>query len=386
MDYQKFGQVKEKATALHAKAPNWKAIQELLIQDATLRRYYDPEGTAQVYRQAILAAGSAKDGHVDIELLFSGFRHAIILAMEIGHYQDALDFALIGLTYVKPEGKDDPLEAIMEFLIETSRAMTKLGRFDLAEDALFSAIGLLPDVPADWNQRIQIAASEFYSLIGDTEFSLYKLNLVKQFSRAEHSVQSAPVLMRQRAEVLKQLGNYLAAEGALRACISMATLPVILPPDPEMGCRWDLSRLLWEDLGDYNEGGEEYIKALKLSVAHQDIFAMVEMSNFFILRGLLQGYQDPIEAIERSQQAIETLHRFPTTVRVDAYRAMSHLIALFGQKKLGEETLAWAPFDESLYAVMAEPNFSTKEYRSLMMIGRSHESDGRECARFESPQ
>ena len=376
LDYQKFAQVKEKAEALHTKAPNWKAVQELLIQEATMRRYHDPRGTVQAYRRAILAALIAKDGHVDLELFFSGIWHAIILALEIGRYQDAVDFSLIGLTFLKTTRKDDPFDTTMEFLIETSRAMTKLGRFDLAEDALDLAIGLLPKVRADWDQRIQIAASEFYSLIGDTELSLSHLNRVKQFSMAEHIAQSAPVLIRQRAGVLKELGNYLVAEDELRACISIAMAPVMRRLDAEMWCRWDLSRLLWEDLGEYKEGGEEYSKSLTLSVDLHDQFIMEEMIHVFIIRGLLQDYQEPHKAIELSRQAIETLQQLPATVRVHAYLAMSHLIVLFAQKKMGEETLAWVAFDESLHAVITEPYLSTREYNYLILIGRTLKAMG----------
>ena len=370
-DYQNFAQAKEKAYALHAKAPNWKALHELLIEEAAMRRYYDPIGTAVAYRDSIRMAGIAKDGRTDFEMTFSGMWHAIILAMEIGRYQDALDFALVGLTVLKTTQEDDPFEATIEFLIETSRAMTKLGRFDLAEDALSLAIGLLPKVPADWNQRIQIAASEFYSLIGDTELSLGHLNLVKQFSMAEHIAQSAPVLMRQRAGVLKQLGNYLMAEEGLRACITLATGPVIRRPDAEMSCRWDLSRLLWEDLFEFKEGGEEYIKALKLSAALHATLARAEMGNIFIIRGLLYDYQESSPALEHSRRALETLQELPTTVRVDALRAVSHLIGLFAQKKMGDQKLDWAAFDKSLHAVMTESYFSTIEYDYLLLIART---------------
>ena len=128
MDYQKFAPVKEKATALDTKAPNWKAIQELLIQEAKLRRYQDPLGSALTYRYAILAAGSAKDDRVDLELVLYGMRHAIILAMEIGRYQDVLDIALMELTYLKTTRPDDPFEAIMEFLIETEQSHDQVGQ------------------------------------------------------------------------------------------------------------------------------------------------------------------------------------------------------------------------------------------------------------------
>lgn len=376
LDYQKFAQVLQKAEVLHAKAPNWKAIQELWIQEATIRRYQDPTGTARAYRAAILAAGIAKDGRLDFELLFHGMRHAIILAMEIGRYQDAVDFALLGLTHLKTTDKDDPFEAGMELLIEAGRAMTKLGRFDLTEDALSLAVGLLPKVRVDWNQRIRLAASEFYSLIGDTEFSLYQLNLVKQFSIAEHIASSSPVLMRQRAAVLKQLGNYLVAEEALRACISLAAGPVIRQADAEMWCRWDLSRLLWEDLGEYKEGGEEYTKGRELSVASQDLFAMVEMNAHFIIRGLLQGYLKSEPAIELSRNTIDKLQRLPATARVNAYLTMAHLTVLFAQKKMGDEKLDWAPFDASLNTIITEPYVSIREYEYLMIIGRTLKAMG----------
>ena len=375
-DYQKFAHVTEKATTLHAKAPNWKAAQELLIQDATMRRFQDPNGTALAYRNAITAAGQSNNGHIDYELVFHGFRHATMLAMGIGRYQDALDIALMGLTYLKTSRKDDPSEAIMEFLIETSRAMTKLGRFDLAEDALSLAIGLLPNVRADWNQRIRLAASEFYSLIGDTEISLYHLNLVDKFSMAEHIAPSAPILMRQRAGVLKQLGNYLAAEEVLHLCISIATASVVRRPDAEMWCRWDLSKLLWENISEFKEGGDEYIKALNIAGEENDGFAFTEMNNYFIWRGLLHGYQDLNQAIERSRFTIETLQPLPTTVRVDINRAVSHLLVLFAQKKMGGQKLDWGPFDESLHAVMTEPYISTGEYEFLMLIGLSLKAMG----------
>ena len=376
LDYQQFAQVREKAEALHAKTPNWKALQEVLIQEATIRRYIDPRGTAQGYRNAILVALAAKDERINLELYFYGLRHAVLLALEIGRYQDALDFALTGLTFLKTTRPDDPFEATMEFLIETSRAMTTLGRFDLSEDALSLALGLLPNVRADWDQRIRLAFSEFFSLIGDTELSLYELNLVNQLSMAEHIAQSAPVLMRQRAGVLKELGNYLAAEQALQACISLATSPVIRQPGAEMWCRWDWSRLLWEDLGDYKEGGEEHIKALKLSYEARDPFASIAIRQHFTLRGLLQGYQEPNQAIEDSRHTIETLAPLPATVRVDAYRAISHLSVLFAQKQMGDQNLDWAPFDESLNTVLANPFLSTREYNYLRITGRSLEAMG----------
>lgn len=369
-DFQKFGQVTAKAKALHAKAPDWKAVQELLIQEATIRRYLDPAGAVQAYGSAILAAGMASDGRIDYEMRFSGFRHAILLALEIGRYQDALDIALVQLTFLKTIRKDDPFEAIMEFLVETSRAMTKLGRFDLADDALSLAIGILPKVRADWDQRIQLAASEFYSLIGDTEQSLNHLNRVNKFSMAEHIAQSAPVLLRQRAEVVKQLGNYLAAEESLQTCILLATSRVIRQPDVEMECRWDLSQLLWEDLFEFEKSYEEYLKALKLSVAKIDYFAMAEMSNIFVSRGLLYNNAEPNQAIERSRETIKALQYLPATVRVDTYRAVSHLNVLFAQKKMGDHKIAWDLFDESLRAVMTEPYISVTEYKYLMLMGR----------------
>jgi CHAT domain-containing protein len=371
LDYQKFAEVNKRASSLHAKSPDWKAVQDLLIYEATIRTYEDPSGTALAYRQAILAGLNQNDGKLFTQLLFYGLRQATHLAMIVGRYQDALDFSLIGLTYLKTTREEDPFDTTMEFLIETSRAMTKLGRFDLTEDALSLAIGLLPKVQPDWEQRIRIAASEFYSLIGDTEMSLYNLNLVKQLSMAEHIAQSAPVLMRQRAGVLKVLGNYLMAEDALRACVSMSIGPAIRRPDAEMWCRWDLSRLLWEDLAEYKEGGEEYLKALKLSIDQKDRFAFVEMKNFMNIRGLLQGYEDPAEAIKQSRQTIETLKGLPSTVPVDTYRVLCQLIVLFAQNKMGDKQLEWIQFDELLNKLMAEPYISTREYEYLMIIGRT---------------
>jgi len=120
----------------------------------------------------------------------------------------------------------------------------------------------------------------------------------------------------------------------------------------------------------------EYLKALKLSLAQSDYFAMAEITNYFNIRGLLYGYQEPKEAINRSQGTIGGLQTLPATVRVDTYRALSHLIALFAQKKMGEETLAWAPFDESLHVVMTEPYISTREYEYLIIIGRTLKTMG----------
>ena len=131
-----------------------------------------------------------------------------------------------------------------------------------------------------------------------------------------------------------------------------------------------------EVLGDYKEGGEEYIKALNLSYEARDPFASIAMSQHFSIRGLLPGYQEPNQAIEGARQTLETLEPLPATVRVDAYRAMSHLIVLFAQKQMGEEKLAWASFDDSLHAVMSEPYLSTKEYNYLLDIGRTLKAMG----------
>src|SRR5262249_26784199 len=119
------------------------------------------------------------------------------------------------------------------------------------------------------------------------------------------------------------------------------------------------------------EANEEYAKSSKLSGDLRDLFAPIEMSHFIVLRGLLGGYQDPKQAIEGERQAIEFLQRIPVTARVTAYRAMSYLIVLFAQKKIGNQKLDWASFDESLQTLTTEPYLSTREYEYLTMMGRT---------------
>src|SRR5207245_11264080 len=95
----------------------------------------------------------------------------------------------------------------------------------------------------------------------------------------------------------------------------------------------------------------------------------IEMYLYFTIRGLLQGYQEPNEAIEESRKWIEILQRLQVTVRVDTYRAMSHLILLFAQRKRGDEKLDWSLFDQLLRRLITEPYISTREYEYLMIMG-----------------
>lgn len=376
LDYQNFKKIREKAEPAHAQSPDWRAIQDLLFQEAAIRRYQDPSGAALAYRQAVLAAMKSRDGRIDLDLYFHGLRQAINLAMEIGRYQDAVDFSLVGLTFLKPTRKDEPFEATIEFLIDTGGAMTKLGRFDLAEDALSLAIRSLPKVQADWEQRIWLAASELYSLIGDEELSLYQLNQVMTFSMSERIIHTAPDLLLQRGRVLRQLGDYLNAELALRGCISAAAGPLIRLPRAELACRWELSRFLWENLGEAREGADEAIRSFELASAKGDLFAFVEMRFLNTMRGLMQDVEPPPGIITSAQETLELLQRWPDTVRIHAYKAMLHLILVFAKKKMKSEVLDWAPFDKELHALMAEPYLAIREFDSLYLIGRALKAMG----------
>jgi CHAT domain-containing protein len=371
-DYKNFQEIRSMAESANKKTENWKAIQEILFNEAAIRRFFDPMGAATAYRAAMLTAyRGTDDSRTHKELVFDGFRKAINIAMEVGFYQDAIDFSLTALTVLKTDRDDDPFETVIQLLIDTGRAMTKVGRLDLADDAITLALGLLPKVSSGWEQPIRLAASEFYSLIGEEEFGLFQLNLVKSFGPSKAALNTIPDLLLHRARILRAIGNHFAAETVLTDCISQARKGVYRRPDAELACRWQLYRLLWEVIGDYDEAVKQAGEGFKLAAKHEAFFAIVEMNQLLDVFHHFHHLAASGEILTRQKQLLERFQQLPTTARIHAYRSMSSLLILWSEQEMGKKHLDWGTFDKELAALQAEPYLSTSEYDYLLGIGRA---------------
>jgi CHAT domain-containing protein/tetratricopeptide (TPR) repeat protein len=327
--------------------------------------YAEPEGAAEDYRLAIGTAGD------DAGLVFRGLRQAITLAMEIGRYQDAVDFALIGLAVWRTKG---PAGEVMEFLADVAEAMTQLGRFDLVADALAMARARLPQAtiaraPGTWMSRLLLAEARLYALLGDGEASrrvLDKLRPPPVRGLGDWVPAMTPDVAFELGQIYRDLGDLLRAEEHYRACITVAA--TFRRPVVEAGCRWELAQLL-EEGGEGDGARRERSAMVDTLLGSGDL---VERWRF-MMTGLLEPAARGARAAwvsEAVRQQLGVVRGFPPTVPVLTYRAALEAMELAMLSGSPTGGLDVAPLRHTLEQLFREPYVSVKEVDPIYWAGR----------------
>ena len=209
-----------RAVALERQSPSPRVIQDLLLSRARLRMYTEPAQAAADYRLAIATAGS------DPALLFQSLTQSIRLAVDVGHYQDVVDFTLIGLAISDRQVAD---AEVMNFLATVLEEMPDLGRFDLGASAFALYQARLPrahslHTPGNWAARVWLAAARLYALVGDADASKQLLARMVPPSAAELpgiTLPGTPDRALILGRVYRQLGDLARAETYLHTCLDL---------------------------------------------------------------------------------------------------------------------------------------------------------------------
>lgn len=340
------------------------AMQDLALSRARLRMYAEPEGAAEDYRLAIGTAGR------DAGLLFRGLRRAIFLAMEIGRYQDAVDFGLIGLAMwraTSPEGE------VMEFLADVAETMTQLGRFDLVADALAMARARLLQAAmartaGTWMERLLLAEARLYALLGDGETSrrLLERMLPPKTGVGGSFVPSiTPEVAFELGRIYRDLGDQLRADTWYRQCATPARGLTRRPI--EIDCRFGLAQLL-EEVGEGNDASRERATAVNALTSGE----LIEQWRW-IMTGLLEPMARGARADwvgEVVRQQVSGIRGLPPTVPVLTYRAALEAmeLAMLSESRTGG--LDVAPLRHTLEQLFREPYVSVKEVDPIYWVGR----------------
>ncbi len=352
--------------------PNPRVLQDLLLSQARAAGGLGgTETVASGYRAAMVAAGD------NLGLLFRGLGQAIGLAMDIGRYQDAVDFALIGLPIA---AYNFPEDDVMGFLLQAAQASAQLGRFDLAVDSISLAILRLPQAHADWGPRVWLAASDVYDLAGDDDRAaglLAKAAATPPALSRSVGQFAVPERMLQLGRVYGRLGNLLGSESAFRECIGFSTV-MVRRAAVEVTCRLALARLL-RDRDDSSEASTETQKALaaaRVGVGPSRLylgalkFDLLEQLNATAYDSILKGDPDSAEKGIGTGLTLTAPREGSATVWGLAYRALFQALELLltkrTQSRLGDVT----PLKETLAKLFEEPYLSAREIEPIFRVGR----------------
>lgn len=367
-----FFRVWEKAHGAHRLVPNWPAMQDLYLSSARLLSSFDPPRAADVYRAALRIGY----GHFlsDAGLFFRGLRDAMALAMEIGHYQDAVDFALAGRGLALGTKTVDAraVDIVVEFLVEAGEAMTELGRFDLGWDAFVTASTLAKDSIVGWDFRISAGLSRLAARAGDiaTSMSILATRSNPPDSKAPHNtfLRRFPDYLLLTADLWTRWGNQLRGEQRYQECIQWVTR-VMRRRDLEVRCRAGLVGL-FRERGDIEASFEQYWKALEAArdtwtpLVHSAEWSTATFS--LLLWGTSQNNPDQVES--QVEDVMKLLRVVPPSPPVLAQQAAYEAVRLWAARQRGNR-LDLAPLQAVLAKLFSEPYLSARELPWLYIVG-----------------
>ncbi len=356
-----FNSVLDKAVRQVRVEPNLQALQEIYHAYSNLFLYVSPKTAAEIQREAILLSNE------NIALIWPGLNTAISVALETGNYQDAVDWALIGLAWAAPILDNHPHDSIEEFLVVAGYAMTAVGRFDLAFDAFTLARLRVSKSHGYWEEQIDLGFATLFALVGDNRAAKVYLNTVRFSPEKNFKIEAGRWLLFDKGgQVYARLGSWVKAEELFRDCIFDTTeLNHLL--DAEALCRWHLGQLLAET-GDIDGAGKEIdaafgaiVKKKQLSLLYYDISTELDFQR------LRAGYKSGVR--ESAQTNLEVLNKMPESARVLAYRAAYQAFALVAKDKAEVANTEVETLARTLKMLQREPYISVRELRALMWVG-----------------
>lgn len=359
----------QKAFELHASHPSWETVIDIWLILAWFHRQADPAGAAADYMSALRAAVAFAARSLD-----GALRRALDVAMDIGRYQDAMDFAAIaaGLGHVA-ERSDD----LVSLLIRAGEAMTELGHFDLAHRTLTLAL-VHASSPSDLRDRAILAISKLRLLTGDVPGGLYLLGM-----RRERRPDAAPADRFARhlaehgahlGEILRRGGDLLRAEQAYAECVDLVTGPWRLP-DIEAMCRAGLAEI-YEATGDW-ESGSDQLKRATGTLGRGASFSVVAALYADSLSRLLRWDAPQLLAphIPLLRQGFATA---PPTVPVLAYRLMFDTLHEWVRWRHGATDLDLGSVQATLGLLSTHPYWSARELGPLVVAAQLLRRIGRD--------
>jgi CHAT domain-containing protein/tetratricopeptide (TPR) repeat protein len=358
-----------KAFQTHWSGPKWDSVIDIWLTLSSFLRPADPAGAAAHYVDALRVALVSAP-----RLLPAALRRTLDIAVDIGRYQDAMDFAMIaaGLGHVADRSDD-----LVLLLVRAGEAMTDLGHFDLAHGTLTLALVHAP-TQSDLRDRALLAVSKLHLLTGDIPGGLH---LLGERSRKRSQPTPADRLARYFAEyeahlgeTLHRGGDLLRAEQAYENCVELVTGLWRLP-ETEAMCRAGLVEI-HEALGEWASRNDQ-LKRMTDTVGRGASYSAVAALYSDSLGRLLR-WDDPdliAPYIEHLRQAFATA---PPTVPVLAYRLMFDTLHEWVQWRRGGAEVDISRVRATLALLSAHPYWSTRELGPLMVSARLLQKVGRQ--------
>ena len=266
MDGKRLEALYKRASKQHASYPAHDVLQSLKFSVAIYYKTKDVKLTRGFYRAAIQHSllVAEKDFWT---YFFHALREAMTLALDVGQYQDVVDFALLGLVplhYEFIEESEAETEAAIWFLVDAADALLKVARVDLADDAIGLAIGRQDRSPSGWRNRIALNTANYFALLGDYESAQGNLaiGLKDPSFRGRGLEDKAAKYWLLMAQVQDELGDYFRAEKRLRDCINVST-NIFIQPAVEGECRIRLSWILSKITREFDQAGQEWDQGLE---------------------------------------------------------------------------------------------------------------------------